>query len=190
MSLNALPVNHRITALDGLRGISISFVVIGHLINHRYGPPNGDPSSSVTGVLSLWGVALFFVISGFIITRLALSEYKTKGRFHIGAFYIRRFFRIIPPFYTYLAFLVVLSGSGFIQQGWHGIARAAAFSCNVPGQYCGWFPGHSWTLAYEEQFYLTFPILFYAAPFRWTATAESILEKITRLCHRISGTEH
>jgi peptidoglycan/LPS O-acetylase OafA/YrhL len=155
------PVRRRIVALDGLRAISILFVIIGHLAMNRYGtPPYGDyPNVSI--VLSSWGVELFFVISGFIITRLALAEYESTGNFSIGAFYIRRLFRIFPPFYLYLAVVLILAGAGAIVAPRVGILQSATFTCNVTDSQCEWFVRHTWTLAYEEQFYIVFPFIFY-----------------------------
>ena len=150
----------RITALDGLRGISILFVVVGHLATYRLAfDPHLDESPYVFTVLASWGVALFFVISGFIITRLALIERETSGRFAIRSFYTRRFFRIIPPFYTYLGVILLCYWLGMIHFSLADILRAGAFVCNLPDSRCGWFTGHSWTLAYEEQFYLAFPLV-------------------------------
>lgn len=151
----------RITQLDGWRGISILFVIIGHLLNFKYssaGP--GEHAFPIAGVLANWGVELFFVISGFIITKLALSERDLSGNFSARAFYVRRFFRIIPPFFLYLAFILLAADAGLISQGQSETLRAATFTCNLPGTDCGWFGGHTWTLAYEEQFYLIFPPLF------------------------------
>jgi peptidoglycan/LPS O-acetylase OafA/YrhL len=159
--MNKILPDRRIPALDGYRGISILFVVVGHLVNYRYGSNPHVDSRNTASVLADWGVALFFVISGFIITRLVLSEYHTTGKFSIRAFYIRRAFRIIPPFYFYLIFIAVVSAWGIIQQRQTDIVAAAAFTCNFPyPQWCDWFPGHSWTLAYEQQFYLILPLLF------------------------------
>jgi len=152
----------RISELDGWRGISILFVIFGHLLNKRYeaffAPPTPNPSAVFAG----WGVDIFFVISGFIITKLALDEQRIEGRFSPAAFYTRRIFRILPPFYLYLLVIGLLAAGGYIAQDWKGAAIAATFTCNIPAvlHRCGWFPGHSWTLAFEEQFYLTFPFIF------------------------------
>jgi peptidoglycan/LPS O-acetylase OafA/YrhL len=159
--MNNRPPTRRIRSLDGWRGISILFVVAGHLINYRYGLHPHVATPNIARVLSNWGVALFFVISGFIITKSALSEYNTTANFSIPAFYVRRIFRIIPPFYLYLAFITVMSARGLIQESQSEILAGAAFSCNFPHAQCGWFAGHSWTLAYEEQYYLIMPLVFY-----------------------------
>lgn len=150
----------RIVELDGWRGISIAFVIIGHLLNHRYGSVPGVRSPDLAEVLSVWGVDIFFVISGFIITRLALKEREQSGAFSISGFYTRRFFRIVPPFYACLAATGCVAAVGLIDQPLPGIAAAAGFTCNLSHVPCGWFAGHSWSLAFEEQFYLSLPLIF------------------------------
>ncbi len=151
----------RIPALDGWRAISILMVVWGHLINYRFG--TGD-FSLVAGYLAVLGVKVFFVISGLLITGLALNEEAATGTLSIKGFYRRRVFRILPAYFVYLSAVLVLSLTGMIQQDPAGVAKAAVFVCNVPSIDCGWFAGHSWSLAYEEQFYLVFPLLFLLTP--------------------------
>ena len=60
------------------------------------------------------GVQLFFVISGYIITTLLVREEAKTGRISIPAFYVRRFFRILPPLFAYFAALFVLRWAGAI----------------------------------------------------------------------------
>ena len=160
MILRVAKSSQRIAQLDGWRGISIAAVVAGHLITRRY---SAHPDFTVPGiavVFSSWGVDIFFVISGFIITTLALREYDTNGHFSIRDFYIRRFFRIVPPFAAYLGFLILANAYSLIKQPYSDTLTAAAFACNFPNAQCGWFASHTWTLAYEEQFYILFPLLF------------------------------
>ena len=155
------PTNsRRIVELDGWRGIAILCVVIGHTLNVRYGVNPQDEPTGVTGLLAAWGVDIFFIISGFIITRLAIRERIEQGRFSTRRFYTRRILRIIPAFYFYLLCITVFATARLIDQPPHGTALAAVFVCNVPQMPCGWFAAHSWTLAFEEQFYLAFPLIF------------------------------
>jgi peptidoglycan/LPS O-acetylase OafA/YrhL len=151
----------RITALDGWRGISILLVIVGHLVDSRYlrRPPTSR-TFLFAEALSTSGVLIFFTISGFIITTLALSERLRSGRFSAHRFYLRRIFRIVPPFFLYLTVVLLLANQGYIAQDHRQTLTAAAFVCNLSGMECGWFAGHSWSLAYEEQFYLLFPLLF------------------------------
>jgi peptidoglycan/LPS O-acetylase OafA/YrhL len=151
---------HRIAQLDGWRGVSILLVVIGHL-NVRFNPHPEELVNyqSLAFHLQTLGFNIFFVISGFIITKLALREYDRTGRFSIRNFYTRRFFRIIPPFFVYLGSVMLAATFLLIEQPHSETLTAAAFVCNIPGISCGWFVGHSWTLAYEEQFYICFPLL-------------------------------
>ncbi len=107
------------------------------------------------------GVLIFFSISGFVIC-MGLNSEKTKtGRVCLSAFCARRFFRIVPPLWLYLAFAMILSAFDLIKISGQQILTSAAFLCNLPFKNgCSWFAGHTWSLAYEEQFYLLFPLLF------------------------------
>jgi peptidoglycan/LPS O-acetylase OafA/YrhL len=128
-----------IPALDGLRGIAIAIVVA----YHAFGQPRGG-----------WlGVDLFFVLSGFLITRLLLLERPIRLR----AFYARRARRLLPALLALLAGYLVLGG------GLAAVARYGLYSGNA---YEAFRPGaslqlnglnHLWSLAQEEQFYLVWP---------------------------------
>jgi peptidoglycan/LPS O-acetylase OafA/YrhL len=150
----------RIAVLDGWRGISILFVIGGHLIDQRYRTDSSSLIESFMFHLAIWGVDIFFVISGYIITKLALREYDRVGSFSAKNFYLRRIFRIIPPFFLYLGTIALASEYSMIVQPYSGIVAAAAFVCNLPLTDCSGFVGHTWSLAYEEQFYIAFPALF------------------------------
>ncbi|MDD5214353.1 MAG: acyltransferase [Methylococcales bacterium] len=107
------------------------------------------------------GVLVFFSISGFVIC-MGLNSEKTKtGRVCLSAFCVRRFFRIVPPLWFYLACITVLSAFEMVNISNTQLLTSAAFLCNLPFEKgCSWFAGHTWSLAYEEQFYLLFPLLF------------------------------
>lgn len=141
--------------------MSILMVIWGHIINYRFG--TGD-FSLVAGYMAVLGVKVFFVISGFLITGLALDEESVSGTISMRGFYRRRAFRILPAYFIYLSAVWMLALTGVIKQDTAGVAQAAMFVCNVPGTDCGWFAGHSWSLAYEEQFYLLFPLVFLLTP--------------------------
>lgn len=152
--------DRRISQLDGWRGVSILCVVIGHLLTLRYGVAIDSTLGRATGILALWGVNIFFVISGFIIAKLALRELQRRGRFSLRDFYVRRGFRIIPPYFFYLGCVAIANGLSWIDQPISGVVAAGAFICNFPSPRCGWAVAHTWTLAIEEQFYIFFPLFF------------------------------
>lgn len=107
------------------------------------------------------GVLIFFSISGFVICRALNAEKSSTGRICLSAFYVRRFFRIVPPLWLYLFCLVVLSQFDVINISRQQVLTSVAFLCNLPFEEgCTWFAGHTWSLAYEEQFYLVYPLLF------------------------------
>src|SRR5579863_1540000 len=96
------PQTARIQALDGWRGISILLVLVGHLLEFRYGTGSSDDLGyRLADAFSTSGVCLFFTISGFIIMSLAVKERESARGFSARAFYVRRFFRIVPPLYFY-----------------------------------------------------------------------------------------
>lgn len=107
------------------------------------------------------GVLIFFSISGFVICRGLNSEQRKTGKICLSAFCVRRFFRIVPPLWFYLVCMAILSAFEIIKISQEQLLRSAAFLCNLPFKDgCSWFAGHTWSLAYEEQFYLLFPLLF------------------------------
>lgn len=126
-----------------------------------------DPQGSIVWRVSQigrYGVYIFFCISGFVICRGLMRELAQTSSISLKAFYIRRGLRILPPLLLYLASLALLSRMGQIEVAPLQLLASAVFLCNSSFlANCGWFAGHTWSLAYEEQFYLVFPLLFIAA---------------------------
>lgn len=144
----------RIPSLDGLRAISIGLVIISHLLGtHGFFLPYYIGNVFALGEL---GVRVFFVISGFLITSILIQELEAKGRIHLAKFYFRRTLRIFPPYYAFLAVLILLSLAGFITLGFGEKVHALTYTSNYyPSR--GWNLGHTWSLSVEEQFYLLWP---------------------------------
>lgn len=133
-------------------------VVCAHAVAYRYDQVQMFRYPRLlAGPLSEIGVQLFFVISGFIITSLLLKEEARDGNVSIAAFYIRRTFRIIPPFFLMIAF----SSANAADK-----VQSATFTCNIAD--CSWSVAHSWSLAVEEQYYLIWPMIFVALKKRRT----------------------
>jgi len=148
--------------LDGLRAVAVLCVIIGHFILFRLAstaPAIPAFTSRAAGSLAVTGVEIFFLISGYVITRLLLRERLRHGRNDLRAFYARRVLRIIPAFYVYLVAIALLSICGYLQTPLTETLSAATFLCNT-GLSCSWFVGHTWSLAVEEQFYLVWPSVF------------------------------
>ena len=144
-----------IPSLDGLRAVAILLVIVCHV-------QASFPSSIRGGFIDQCGslgVNIFFAISGFLITHLLLKEVDRDHKLDFKRFYIRRAFRIFPPFYVYLAFVACLR---FFQPWlftWHSLAIAAAYLWNYDVHANGWLLGHTWSLSLEEQFYLVWPLI-------------------------------
>jgi peptidoglycan/LPS O-acetylase OafA/YrhL len=161
----------RIRELDGWRAISALLVIVVHIGTTQH-PRLFSRVPGALPTLVYWGplaVKIFFVISGFVICRLLISEELTHGWISLRAFYYRRACRILPPLYTYLAVLSLLLSVGLIRDSWRGIVATAFFLTDVrhiPIPH-SWFIAHTWSLAIEEQFYLIFPPLFVLASRRY-----------------------
>ena len=158
----------RIPAFDGLRGIAVLFVVVGHARNCFIDPQERTLwwSTLLIGN-STFGVMLFFVLSGYLITGLLLSEQKKWGSISLPAFYMRRSLRIVPAFVTFLIVIAALMHQGAIHISVNRFLSAATYLLNYSGLWLPripdeetWFLGHLWTLAIEEQFYLIWPLAF------------------------------
>src|SRR5580692_5069731 len=106
----------RLRELDGWRAISVLLVIVHHVFSWQH----PEVFSSHGRLFHLFrycgplGVKVFFVISGFVICRLLLLEEKRYGNVSLGAFYIRRAFRILPPLYFYLSIILLLTSLGLV----------------------------------------------------------------------------
>jgi len=147
----------RIPSLDGLRAIAILFVLVSHLAGTRH-----FLSMSAVGALGdvgNLGVRLFFVISGFLITRLLLKEFATTQRISLRAFYIRRVLRIFPAFYGFIIVATILATIGYATLDRSDLAHAVTYTMNYHANLSPNFSlRHLWSLSVEEQFYLLWPL--------------------------------
>lgn len=142
----------RIPSLDGLRAISILLVVVGHAIS-----PKAFPALfTLFGHLGNYGVRIFFLISGFLITTLLLKEYDKTGHVSLKNFYIRRSLRIFPAFYLYVITIVILSVLGMVMLYKGDLLHTLTYTMNYHMKR-SWYLNHIWSLSVEEQFYLLWP---------------------------------
>jgi len=156
----------RIAPLDGWRTISVALVIISHLtafssiklsVPGRLGRAVIIPILKEIGPL---GVSIFFVISGYVIVGGLIREYARADRVSLFSFYVRRVFRILPPLLMYVLAVMALAQANLIPPFASGVVKALTFTCNLGTDCGGWFGAHTWSLSYEEQFYLVIPVLF------------------------------
>jgi peptidoglycan/LPS O-acetylase OafA/YrhL len=160
----------RIPELDGIRGIAIGMILITHLFEVVSRPGSALAYALVPLRLNWTGVDLFFVLSGFLIGGILLDARESSNYFRV--FYTRRFFRIVPIYAVLLlsvGLAMYLSSAGIIGKyeelfiGRMPWVYFAAFLQNIGmslHKVWGTFPlGVTWSLAVEEQFYLTLPLL-------------------------------
>jgi peptidoglycan/LPS O-acetylase OafA/YrhL len=146
--------DRRIPSLDGLRAISIALVLLAHLDGTQGFP--SMPFLARMGNVGFFGVRVFFVISGFLITTLLVNEARTTGRISLKLFYFRRLMRIFPASYVFLACMGGAAAIGWITlRPWDLLAGFAYLTNYHPDR--AWFTGHLWSLSVEEQFYLLWP---------------------------------
>lgn len=154
--------NRHYPGLDGLRALAFLVVFSVHLtppvVDELWGPMTG-------GYL---GLDLFFVLSGFLITTILLSEYFRTGRVNLKKFYLRRSIRLLPAILVFVVAVFILSYSETVFRATGADSRRQAlgslsyfynwiaiYSTNR-GNNVG-FIGALWSLSVEEQFYLIFP---------------------------------
>ncbi|WEX75325.1 acyltransferase [Sinorhizobium numidicum] len=143
--------------LDGLRAVAVTMVLYAHFF---------AADGSYWGHI---GVRLFFVLSGFLITRLLL-EARDDLRFEpataLKSFYARRALRIFPPYFAVLSFvwLTNLESSNEVL-AWHAL-YLSNFWYAVQNEWTPWILCHTWSLSIEEQFYLIWPLIVLIAPRR------------------------
>ena len=140
----------RVPALDGVRGFAIALVLGYHVL----WLPGG-----------LFGVDLFFALSGFLITTLLLEERERTGSVDLRAFYLRRAHRLLP---AVLALLLVVSTFFVVSHDWARLGFAVAvlfYIGNLVEIVVHAFPraglSQMWSLGQEEQFYVIWPALLF-----------------------------
>jgi peptidoglycan/LPS O-acetylase OafA/YrhL len=136
----------RIPSLDGLRAISISLVVVGHLTKAGLVP---KLMANYAGT----GVRIFFVISGYLITTILLDEHSQTSTINLRQFYIRRAYRILPPAAVFMLFAFV---AYWHELRWYDIGAMLLYVANFDGAR-PWMVAHLWSLGVEEQFYFLWP---------------------------------
>lgn len=161
-------MQQRIQSLDFLRGIAIC-LVLGHHLCSWYPWSMCPESYGVFHNIAIYfrnggasGVDLFFVLSGFLISGLLFKEYNFLGYISFKHFFIRRAFKIYPAFYVMMALTYMYIVTQCLDLNVKEILPWIVFlqdyyqpQLKIVEPY--WI--HTWTLAIEEKFYITFPVL-------------------------------
>ncbi|WP_353807395.1 acyltransferase family protein [Agromyces sp. SYSU T00194] len=144
--------------LDGLRGVAVIVVVLFHA------------GLAPGGFL---GVDVFFVLSGFLITRLLRNEYDRTGTIRLARFTARRLLRLYPALLAACAFVltVALVTGRAVPELTRDVLVSLTYTSNLVAMQGGLLD-HTWTLSLEEQFYLVWPALLllslrWRAPWAW-----------------------
>lgn len=147
----------RLPCLDGWRCMSILLV----LLNHSRQLPGYNPSwDRVVRWIpdGRFGVEVFFVISGFLITFLLLKEREKTGAISLRMFYLRRTLRILPAYGAFLGVLAALCYFTPLQIPLGRWISLLTFTENYVETHAVPY-GHIWSLCVEEQFYLIWPLI-------------------------------
>jgi peptidoglycan/LPS O-acetylase OafA/YrhL len=143
-----------VPSLDGLRAVSVALVVFGHLVNDHLFP----------GGL---GVLIFFVISGFLITRLMIIEFRKAGTVNLRKFYERRMLRLYPAVATFavvasIGYLIFARSKFNVWEPLSALFYFANYFYNIRELYGPptTMPfSQFWSLSIEEHYYAFFPII-------------------------------
>jgi peptidoglycan/LPS O-acetylase OafA/YrhL len=169
--------------LDGLRCIAVMMVLIGHFLYFLGGTNPG-----------IYGVNLFFVLSGFLITTILINEGENKIKVSYTRFLGRRALRIFPIYYLIIFFFISFN-TGDIRADWPFL-YSYTYNFHVSGlknwEHNVYAP--YWSLAVEEQFYIFFPfvILFLNRRPRWQLFALFLIVTIALLerVYGLTGVHH
>lgn len=175
-------------SLDGLRGIAILLVLLHNFDVLDLGGVRTLGSVLVKEFFYIgWiGVQLFFVLSGYLITRGLLTTQGEPDYF--GRFFLKRVLRIFPLYYlALLVFLVLLPATGWVEQRplQHSSLWLWFYLSNwtTPYEPTGGPLPHFWSLAVEEQFYLVWPLLLWKLRLRhiwWLCLGLTALAPLVR----------
>jgi peptidoglycan/LPS O-acetylase OafA/YrhL len=158
-------------ALDGLRGTAILMILVHHFISMNH--TSGRTAAAIGGIAqSLWcGVDLFFVLSGFLVTRVLLNAPRDQRFF--WNFYIRRALRIFPLYYSVILVALVVTVAGFAPKS-IGLPQSPKTYIPLVLYYANFYTLSArwpalgslfvfWSLAVEEHFYFVWPFAVFAS---------------------------
>ena len=148
--------NQYAVQLDGLRFIAVFMVMIAHWAQWQF------TNELIASIPFVHGVILFFVLSGFLITRILMQGAEAGGSSggFLKNFYIRRVLRIFPIYYLLIFTLFILN----YQNTRDIFFWLATYTINIfqaiRNEYVGDF-NHFWSLGVEEQFYVLYPLVLF-----------------------------
>jgi len=185
----------RIDALDGFRGVAVLLIVILHsrlaVTWYAWHQPSGWMRPFRIPARGGLGVDMFFVLSGFLITALLLSDQARGGRVRLGAFYRRRALRLLPAL---VAMVVVYAFYEWATSlpGAHEPSSAFSILFYYSNTWLHRVPmspglGQFWSLAIEEQFYFVWPVclvLFFGLRRRTAPTVAILVTVIAIIAFR------
>ena len=153
-----IPSAGRIAAIDGLRSVAVLGVLFFHL---------GDILPG-----GFFGVDVFLVISGFVVTKVLLSEYESGGQIRLARFVARRARRLLPALVLMLAATTVAAWLFLGAQSFRQYAGSLLATVFIGSNFYFWQTTdyfaphieeqpllHTWSLGLEEQFYLLYPVV-------------------------------
>jgi peptidoglycan/LPS O-acetylase OafA/YrhL len=144
------PRFHHVHSLDILRSIAIIMVMCWHL------PHAAKLALAPVSQIGLWGVDLFFVLSGFLISNQLFTHLIREKKIKFLSFYLKRVFRTWPSYFVVLALYLWVPEFGG-QSGMPPLWKFLTFTQNFELTFSPF--SHAWSLCIEEQFYLVFPIV-------------------------------
>lgn len=145
--------------INGIRFIAVIFVIFHHTI--------GNEIEKIFN-FGFFGVNLFFVLSGFLISeKLILEKLKgTSDKVIIKNFFFRRLLRIFPLYFLYLIICYIIVPNEFSHYTFWLITFSTNFWITLNNELTFWYLTHLWSIALEEQFYLFWPFIIIFIPIR------------------------
>ncbi len=195
-----LDLRGHLPVLDGIRGLAILMVLLLHFVGNMI--PTNSIERVIVGVTNYgsYGVDLFFILSGFLITGI-LFDARNKPHYFRN-FYMRRVLRIFPLYYGVLALVFIVAPLIPIFQGktldylvdrqaWAWLYGVNVYIA-IQGDWSFSYLEHLWSLCVEEHFYFVWPVVVFLLVARWPRTLIAVCLAIAlgAMLARLAGSLH